>query len=682
MAQQIASMFASLGFKVDKTGLTEFSLALRKAREDTVKWGRSTGILSKRIRSLRDAVKGLNTALGQTQIGKANRNLNETYRLLAINVNKVNKNLRGLVYIRKDVTNAIGKINSSVIAGVPHWERYANAIRRSRLELTRLSNRSRVPPIPPNPSNRNRSNGNGGAGGGSGFGRNGRGGRGNSVGEGLQDLASNFLPTQLLGRGGAIGAVGLAIGYAGKKTVDAGRDVNKMRIVLQMASKDAEDLAHNFEFVKKTSQEMGIDVVEFGQAYAKMLSATRDNSILSNKDKEMMFSNLSKYMVTIGASTDDQKGIFRALTQMFTKGKVQAEEMLQMAERGVPAAIEIKRAAIEGLKMTEEQFNKAQQKGQLDPTKLLPIMSENLAKLATQTGAYDKATNSSVASQQRFYNNLKLLADVIYQGGVDQALSDVFNFLNNITLSLQDSVRGFKALVSILKDTFSALKKVNDQWSKSYDSIRSVLGLEKQHNDILTKNIQATHDASEKASTYTKTMNVLRKALEYILFPIKAVSDGLKSISETMEKSNNGQWTWIDDWLFHIEYWGMKTSLIFDKTVLSIRNAWRWLRNPTAKTVRSEFFGLSWGKGNGNIPNGIASPDIVRKQNQTQQNNVNSIIGNLPSQKITLPPKPLTETMPKTTEDMLKMFSNNFKIDVHVDGTTLNPSYITTSLTG
>ena len=685
MAQQIASMFASLGFKVDKTGLTEFSQSLRKAREDTVKWARSSGVLAKNIRSLRDAVKGLNTALGQTTIAKGNKNLNESYRLLSINVNKVNKNLKGIVYIRKDVTKAIGKINASVIAGAPHWERYAKAVRTARLELRRLSSASNRPPRPP--SNPTGGGGSGfGGGQGNGYGNQGGGNRGrrqSGFSEGVQDLASNFLPTQMLGRGGGVGAIALAVGYAGKKVIEAGRDVNKMRIVLQMASKDAQDLAHNFEFVKKTSQEMGIDIVEFGNAYAKMLSATRDNTVLSSKDKEMMFSNLSKYMVTIGSSTDDQKGIFGALTQMFTKGKIQAEEMLQMAERGVPAAIAIKDAAIKGLGMTNEQFNKAQQKGLLDPSKLLPIMAAALAKLATETGAYDKAVSSSAASQQRFYNTLKLLADTIYQGGVDKALSDMFNILSSLAKAVQENVQGFKAIVAVLKDTFGALKRVNDQWGKSYETIRSVLGLEKQHNDILTKNIKATHDASDKASKYTKTLNVLKKILGYLVMPITLVKDGLKSISDTMEKSKSGSWTWIDDFLFHIEYWGMKTSLIFDKTVLSIRNAWRWLRNPTAKTVQTAVFGLS---GNPTVskvlPAGIASPDIVKKQQDQQKSNVNTIINNLPSQKTSPPAQPLINKMPTTTEDMLKMFSSNIKVDVHVDGTTLNPSYITTSLMG
>lgn len=681
MAQQIASMFASLGFKVDKTGLTDFSQSLRKAREDTVKWARSSGVLAKNIRSLRDAVKGLNTALGQTTIAKGNKNLNESYRLLSINVNKVNKNLRGIVYIRKDVTKAIGKINASVIAGAPHWERYAKAVRTARLELRRLSGASNRPPRPPsNPT------GGGGSGFGGGQGNQGgrnRGRRQSGFGEGVQDLASNFLPTQLLGRGGGVGAVAMAVGYAGKEVIEAGRDVNKMRIVLQMASKDAQDLAHNFEFVKNTSQEMGVDVVEFGNAYAKMLSATKDNTALSNKDKEMMFSNLSKYMVTIGSSTDDQKGIFRALTQMFTKGKIQAQEILQMAERGVPAAIAIKDAAIKGLGMTNEQFNKAQQKGLLDPSKLLPIMAAALAKLATETGAYDKAISGSAASQQRFYNTLKLCADTIYQGGVDKALSDMFNTLSVLAKAVQDNVQGFKAIVAVLKDTFGALKRVKDQWGESYETIRSVLGLEKQHNDILTKNIKTTHDASDKASKYTKTLNVLKKILGYLVMPITALNDGLKSISDTMKKSKSGSWTWIDDFLFHIEYWGLKTSLIVDRTVIKLRNAWRWVKNFGAKTIATAVFGLS---GNPTVskvlPAGIASPDIVKKQQDQQKSNVNTIINNLPSQQQSPPAQPINNKMPTTTEDMLKMFSSNIKVDVHVDGTTLNPSYITTSLMG
>lgn len=667
MAQQIASMFASLGFKVDKSGLEEFSNNLRQVRTDTVKWARSSGILSTKIRGLKDSIKGLNTALNQTSMARANQSLASTYQQLSVHVNRVNKNLRGLVHIRKDVTNAMGKINGATISSVPNWERYTKAIREARIELERLRN-TRGLPNPPS--------GGGGNGGGRGNGNgNGR-GRGNGFGrdrESPSELGRGFfrsmMPAVALGGGGLVG-IAASAGYIVKEVTQAGREVNKMRIVLQMASKDSKDLEHNFKFVRDTAQEMGVDIVEFGNAYAKMLSATRDNTVLSNKDKEMMFSNLSKYMVTIGASTDDQKGIFRALTQMFTKGKVQAEEMLQMAERGVPAAIEIKRAAMEGLKMTEEQFNKAQQKGLLDPSKLLPIMANNLARLATESGAYEKATNSSAAAQQRFYNTLKLLADTIYQGGLDAALKDMFNGLTKFVGAVTDNIEGIKSFIKVLKI-------IKGYWDKFSDAVGKALGLVDKYSD-------STEKATEKTSKFSEHIDRLKTFFSYLIFPIKIVTKALGFFKDTIDDIDAGKWTWLDTLGVKVEIWSNNIQARLGLVQLAWKNTKKMLLNPIESTKRlfsGDYQIENFGANNVTPKSAFDQRSLMQRdvQNKIKQSSKKELdkIKQMSTPKVPLMPTPnlgLKGEMP-TLEKM-------FGVNVYIDGNQMNPSYITTSLMG
>ncbi|MEG0407489.1 MAG: tape measure protein [Bacilli bacterium] len=667
MAQQIASMFASLGFKVDKSGLEEFSNNLRQVRTDTVKWARSSGILTKKITGLKDSIKGLNTALNQTSMARANQSLASTYQQLSVHVNRVNKNLRGLVHIRKDVTNAMGKINGATISSVPNWERYAKAIRDARIELERLRN-TRGLPNPPS--------GGGGNGGGRGNGNGNGGGRGNGFGrdrESPSELGRGFfrsmLPAVALG-GGGYAAIAATAGYVVKETVEAGREVNKMRIVLQMASKDSKDLEHNFKFVRDTAQEMGVDVVEFGNAYAKMLSATRDNTVLSSKDKEMMFSNLSKYMVTIGSSTDDQKGIFRALTQMFTKGKLQAEEMLQMAERGVPAAIEIKNAAIKGLGMTNEQFNKAQQKGLLDPSKLLPIMAEQLAKLATESGAYDKAINSSAAAQQRFYNTLKLTADAIYQGGLDQGLTILFNALTKFVQVVGDNIKGIIAFIKVLKI-------IKGYWDKFSDAVGKALGLVDKYSD-------STEKATEKTSKFSDQIERLKTFFSYLIFPIKIVTKALGFFKDTIDDMDAGKWTWLDTLGIKVEIWSNNIQARLGLVQLAWKNTKKMFLNPIESTKRlfgGEYQIENFGANNVTPKSAFDQKSLIQRdvQNKIKQSSQKELdkIKQMSTPKVPLMPTPnlgLKGEMP-TLEKM-------FGVNVYIDGNQMNPSYITTSLMG
>ena len=51
MSNQIASMFASLGFKVDTKGLDSFNSKLREVRGSTVAAARNIGNLAEKLRS-------------------------------------------------------------------------------------------------------------------------------------------------------------------------------------------------------------------------------------------------------------------------------------------------------------------------------------------------------------------------------------------------------------------------------------------------------------------------------------------------------------------------------------------------------------------------------------------------------------------------------------------------------
>ena len=61
MSNQIASMFASLGFKVDTTGLDAFNSKLREVRGNTVVAARNIGVLAEQLRSASSALDGVTT---------------------------------------------------------------------------------------------------------------------------------------------------------------------------------------------------------------------------------------------------------------------------------------------------------------------------------------------------------------------------------------------------------------------------------------------------------------------------------------------------------------------------------------------------------------------------------------------------------------------------------------------
>ena len=575
---QIASLFASLGFKVDTKGLDAFQSKLREVRGDTALFARNARVLAANLRSMSSGLDGVTTRLDKLSLKRANANISESYNQVAKSVARVHNALNGISNNQKRITLSLGKIHSSVKAGQPIWERYKQSVLETQVALVQINAQLRQ--IRSNSPIRINNNSSGS-------------GRPSPRGSQRQNGLNLGGSEGILAGGGffrsMLPAVATAgglptLGYAVSKIVEQGREVQKMDIVLKMASSSAEEFGRNLEFVRKTAQEVGVDVTEFGQAYAKMLQATKGVKGLGLEDKEKMFKDLSIYMRTIGSSADDQKGIFRALTQMFTKGKVQAEELLQMAERGVPAAIEIKKAAIEGLKMTEKQFELAQKKGELDPAKLLPIMSANLAKLAQDSGAYEKALQTSATAQQRFKNELKLLSDEILQGGLDQGLKNLFESLTDLIKVTKEGIQWLKGFKKGLDEVSGG----NSGLILSLSALSLVIFRFRKPIMILWQSFKLVRALGGGLSTFfsgTFVKSILR--LGGKLFWLVTAFQAVIAIGDSLNKEAEGTPTWISWWILNLET--LYVNVVY--YIAKMRYEWAKFTNDMSNNAKLSFFG-------------------------------------------------------------------------------------------
>lgn len=608
---QIASLFASLGFKVDTKGLDAFQSKLREVRGDTALFARNARVLATNLRSMSSGLDGVTTRLDKLSLKRANSNISESYNQVAKSVKELNNSLNSIDSNRKRITLSLGKIHSSVKAGEPIWDKYKQSVLETKAALLQVNGQMQ----------QLRKNSNIGVRtGSSGFSssrtstpRQQRpfGGMNLGGGEGL--LAGGGFFRAMLPAVATAGGLP-TLGYAVSKIVEQGREVQKMDIVLKMASSSAEEFGRNLEFVRKTAQEVGVDVTEFGQAYAKMLQATKDVKGLGLADKEKMFKDLSIYMRTIGSSADDQQGIFRALTQMFTKGKVQAEELLQMAERGVPAAIEIKKAAIEGLKMTEKQFEMAQKKGELDPAKLLPIMSANLAKLAQDSGAYEKALQTSATAQQRFKNELKLLSDEILQGGLDQGLKNLFENLTSLIKVTKEAIQWMKGFKKGLDEVSGG----NSGLILSIAALSLVILRFRKPIMILWQSFKLVRAMGGGLSTFfsgTFVKSILK--LGGKLFWLVTAFQAVIAVGDALNKEAEGTPTWISWWILNLET--LYVNVVY--YIAKMRYEWAKFANDMSNNAKLSFFGgelesdrilnKAYNKGNKQTPSG--SPDTSDK---------------------------------------------------------------------
>lgn len=445
---QIAKLFAGLGFQVDTTGLSKFKKALGQARGEITSISRGAKTATNQFRNLRRETDKLSSSMNRIRNAGGTRNVGGSYRQLAGDIHRANNALNQISTNQPRTTNAIGKINASVMAGVPHWNAYRRSIIQTRQTLKNLNgdlNRLRA-----NSRIDVRIRNTGGAGGHGGGGSGGAGALGGALG--LRAMMGSFLPAL------AVSSVGGGVGFAAARGVQAAREQTRMESMILMTSKSAEDFSRTIDYVKGEAARLGLSSTELGKSFAQINMAARG---LDQGTKEKMFTGFSEFMMSMGTSADDQKGIFRAFNQMFSNNRILQEEINQLSERGIPATL-VYDAAMKAYDTTNiQKIKKLQEDGKLDPKKVLPIMAEMVQDLAHDSGSYAKMMESSIVKQGKMYEQLRQTSKEIMDSGLDEWLGKVFGQLTEIVKELGDVARSLKEIVVTIKSFKEALDEVS-----------------------------------------------------------------------------------------------------------------------------------------------------------------------------------------------------------------------------
>lgn len=444
MNKKIASLFASVGFNIDTTDLNKLDGHLKTIRGNTANLSRNLRVVNTQLNTTSSRMRNL--AKAAEAVTKFN-NLGGKYVTLAVKVKEAEGAIARFGRVLKLIEPRLDSTNFRLSTTVRSYRDLAAAVREANRELSRTPNR---PPRPIPPLGGGRGNGGGsGSGGGQG------GGAGAGFLGGLLGTLGRFTPTGLVG-GTALTTAAVGVNEIRK----AGQDQQRMENMLLFSTKSQEEYARSLEYVRKESLRLGLNSVELGKAFAQVNMSAREK--LTEEQRRKMFTQASEYIMVTGAGQEDQKLIFKAVNQMFSLGRIMAEEMNQLTERGVPRQLIYDVAKeVYNVKSTADVL-KLQKDGQLDPAKILPKVFERFAKQARDTGAFEKMQGSSIVAQNRFMETLRQTADDIMDAGLDKALASMFNALNTGLPYLLVFAKGlggvFKGLSELVKIVWNAVE--------------------------------------------------------------------------------------------------------------------------------------------------------------------------------------------------------------------------------
>jgi tape measure domain-containing protein len=275
------------------------------------------------------------------------------------------------------------------------------------------------------------------------------------------------------GMGFARGALpGLGAAFA----ISAVNNINQQLVAtdtaLNAVSGSAEGYASNLKFLEDLTQEQGRNMRDVGPQFTSVLASAKGS--IGNEGTQDLFRGLTKYGTVMGLDAEAMKGSMRAISQMFSKDKIQAEEAQgQLAER-LPAAMQLLAEAngtdVKGLR---EQM----QKGALDPKKVLPEMARIMEKLAENNGAYAKALESTRVAQGRMNRQFERSVKIFADGGFDKGIRSFFQTMAD---GMQQSAPLIKALggaFDFLMRPINALIKIVGAIGANWEKIAGVFGI-------------------------------------------------------------------------------------------------------------------------------------------------------------------------------------------------------------
>ena len=262
--------------------------------------------------------------------------------------------------------------------------------------------------------------------------------RGHAFGGGLMGAGMGFARGALPGLGAAF-AIG-AVNQINQQLVAT-------NTALEAVSGSAEGYASNLKFLEELTQEQGRNMRDVAPQFNSILASAQ--GAIGNQGTQDLFRGVMKYGTVMGLDQEAMKGSLRAISQMFSKDKIQAEEAQgQLAER-LPAAMQLLAQAngtdVKGLR---EQM----QKGSLDPKKILPQMAKIMEELAEKNGAYAKALETTRVAQGRMNRQFERSVRIFAEGGFDKGIRDFFT-------SMADGMQKSAPLITALGGAFDLMMR-------------------------------------------------------------------------------------------------------------------------------------------------------------------------------------------------------------------------------
>ena len=371
---------------------------------------------------------------------------------------------------------------------------------------------------------------------------------------GPEGLVGAGIGGMLGGVGGAAvgGAIGASLGGVRQSIGEMGKynaSLKQQRFALKLVINDTERYNQAQQFLAKTSEELAIpqDVIvrQFTALTASVIGAGK-----SVEDAQDVFLSIASGIRGTGGSLEDMRAAMVATAQVFSKGKVSAEELRQQLGERLPGAFTLFAAS---MNKTPAELDKALEQGQVTLEDFLGFSKhlfnqygENAKILATSPAAAGDRLATEFSKFKDIFGGL--FANI--GAGLQDTTTNILKFFNDNQETIKNSIKNivnittgsFRVLQKIGQDMFGFLGKIIQ---KFFDGIKfafeKVVGFINGVIKTVNVTLEAFGGAFRKLglgrlldvpliSISEDTTNTLKNTLDNVIDPIKDYKQELENL--------------------------------------------------------------------------------------------------------------------------------------------------------
>ncbi len=219
-----------------------------------------------------------------------------------------------------------------------------------------------------------------------------------------------------------------AIGLANNSLNASNTKISIQNQLALMVGDDPQKIAEEYAYIRGQADRIGVSFEAAAKGYAKFAAAA---SLAGRSSQEIRYVSeaFQEVGVVAGLTADDMGGVFKALEQIYSKGKIQAEELRGQLGDRLFGAFEI---AAKALKDQFPSLDKAMKDGLVTSEQLLAIAEQYRKTVANRLPT---AMESLRANQERlnnaFFDFKVLIADSGFATEYEKLVIKISEFLRS-----------------------------------------------------------------------------------------------------------------------------------------------------------------------------------------------------------------------------------------------------------